>query len=102
MSNKKNSDNKLPGAREEELHRETFENENNASTAIHRGKRSAFNEDGDLSTNPPGRKRDFSDGEIEEGDEDYDDEEELVESDFDIDEDDDDDDDEEDDEEKSV
>jgi hypothetical protein len=76
MSNKKNSDNKLSGTREEELHRETLGNESNTSTAIHRGKRSAFNEDADLSTNPPGRKRDFSDpSSVEEGDEDYDDEE---------------------------
>jgi len=73
MLNKKNSDSKLPGAREEESQRETPEN--STSTAMHRGKRSAFNEDVNLSTNPPGRKRDLSDPSIEEGDEDYDDEE---------------------------
>lgn len=75
MLNKKNSDRNISGAREEDLHRGTVGNENNASTAMHKGKRSAFNEDADLETNPPGRKRDFSDPSIEEGDEDYDDEE---------------------------
>jgi hypothetical protein len=73
MSNKKNSDSNVSGAREEELHRDTAEN--STSTAMNKGKRSAFNEDADLNTNPPGRKRDFTDGYIEEGDEDYDDEE---------------------------
>ena len=75
MSNKKNSDSNFSGAREEDLHKGTAGNESNASTAMHKGKRSAFNEDADLETNPPGRKRDPSDPSIEEGDEDYDDEE---------------------------
>jgi hypothetical protein len=75
MSNKKKADINIPGAREEDLHKENIGNEGSTSTAMHKGKRSAFNEDADLETNPPGRKRDFSDPSIEEGDEDYDDEE---------------------------
>ncbi len=75
MSNKKNSKNKVAGVREEDLHRETLENESSTVTTMHKGKRSAFKEDADLDTNPPNRKREFPDPSVEEGDEDYDDEE---------------------------
>jgi hypothetical protein len=75
MSNKKNSENKVFGANEEDLRRETIGNESSSVTTMHKGKRSAFNEDADLATNPPNRKRDFTDPATEEGDEDYDDEE---------------------------
>lgn len=75
MLNKKDSEINISGAREEYLHKGTLGNESNTSTGLHKGKRSAFNEEADLETNPPGRKRDYSDPSAEEGDEDYDDEE---------------------------
>lgn len=74
MSTKKNNELKMQDTREEHLRQEAFDKESSAAPT-RTGKRSAFNEDSDLATNPPGRKRDLSEPSTEEGDEDYDDEE---------------------------
>lgn len=73
MATKKNNDNRSLGVTNEENYHETNQMENLSHENNTSGKRSAFNEESDLETNPPRSRR--NPDAIEEGDEDYDDEE---------------------------
>lgn len=74
MSMQKNIHNPAPGGNQEDQQPESLRNDS-ITPGTHTGKRSAFNEDSDLTTNPPGRKRNLADPNDDAGDENYEDEE---------------------------